>query len=195
MCSLITRVLIQHSCTHNNRNEDELSSVEQKLQNRWRFPTLTIHNVQVSGPSHSNTVIPKSAQAAVSMRLVPDQQLDQIISSFQHHISQSFKRLNSKNRFTLSIGHRADWWVADQNSRVYRLAAQSIREEWGVEPLHIREGGSIPAIPFLEKYFNAPAVHIPLGQASDNAHLPDERIRIQNLLAGVSVIKRFLTKM
>lgn len=49
------------------------------------------------------------------------------------------------------------------------------------KPLYIREGGSIPAIRFLEKEFNAPAAQLPCGQASDNAHLDNERIRVVNL--------------
>ena len=49
------------------------------------------------------------------------------------------------------------------------------------KPLYIREGGSIPAIRFLEQEFDAPAAHLPCGQASDNAHLDNERLRLSNL--------------
>ena len=45
----------------------------------------------------------------------------------------------------------------------------------------IREGGSIPGIAILEKELGAKAVHLPMGQASDHAHLPNERIRLVNL--------------
>lgn len=48
--------------------------------------------------------------------------------------------------------------------------------------LYIREGGSIPAIRFLEKEFDAPVAHLPCGQASDSAHLKNERIRLVNLI-------------
>lgn len=57
-------------------------------------------------------------------------------------------------------------------------------------PLYIREGGSIPVISFLEKEFNAPAAMFPCGQASDNAHLDNERIRVQNLYNGREVFRR-----
>jgi len=58
------------------------------------------------------------------------------------------------------------------------------------EPLFIREGGSIPALSFLEAEFDAPAAMFPMGQASDNAHLDNERIRIDNLYKGREVLKR-----
>lgn len=57
-------------------------------------------------------------------------------------------------------------------------------------PLYIREGGSIPAISFLEKEFHAPAAMFPCGQASDNAHLDNERMRVQNLYNGREVFRR-----
>ncbi|RAK78832.1 glutamine amidotransferase subunit DUG2 [Aspergillus fijiensis CBS 313.89] len=50
-----------------------------------------------------------------------------------------------------------------------------------VRPIYIREGGSIPTIRFLEKEFSAPAANLPCGQASDNAHLYNERLRVENL--------------
>ena len=59
-----------------------------------------------------------------------------------------------------------------------------------VKPLYVREGGSIPAIRFLEKEFDAPAAHLPCGQASDSAHLDNERIRLTNLYQSREIFKR-----
>ncbi|KAL5339464.1 hypothetical protein BJX70DRAFT_408034 [Aspergillus crustosus] len=55
------------------------------------------------------------------------------------------------------------------------------QEKVGIRPIYIREGGSIPTIRFLEKEFSAPAANLPCGQASDNAHLYNERLRVENL--------------
>ena len=57
------------------------------------------------------------------------------------------------------------------------------------KPLYIREGGSIPAIRFLEKEFGAPAAHFPCGQASDSAHLDNERLRLLNLYKSRDILK------
>ncbi|EFR04915.1 WD repeat-containing protein [Nannizzia gypsea CBS 118893] len=57
------------------------------------------------------------------------------------------------------------------------------------KPIYIREGGSIPTIRLLEKEFGAPAAHLPCGQASDNAHLDNERLRIQNLYNSREIFK------
>lgn len=58
------------------------------------------------------------------------------------------------------------------------------------KPLYIREGGSIPAIRFLEQEFNAPAAHLPCGQASDSAHLDNERLRLLNLYNSRRIFKK-----
>ncbi|KIW90562.1 uncharacterized protein Z519_09209 [Cladophialophora bantiana CBS 173.52] len=63
------------------------------------------------------------------------------------------------------------------------------------EPLFIREGGSIPAISFLESEFDAPAAMFPMGQASDNAHLDNERMRVENLYKGREVLKRVFARL
>lgn len=57
------------------------------------------------------------------------------------------------------------------------------------KPLYIREGGSIPAIRFLETEFDAPAAHLPCGQASDSAHLDNERLRLVNLYKSRDIFR------
>jgi len=128
----------------------------------------------------------------VSIRIVPDQDLDTIASSLIEHIKTSFQSLNSSNKLEVSIDHTADWWLGNLGDPWFKALESAIRDEWGVDPLRIREGGSIPSVPYLEKEFGCHALHLPLGQSSDQAHLPNERISLSNLHRGKSVIERFL---
>lgn len=82
--------------------------------------------------------------------------------------------------------------MGNPDSRYFKAAELAIENEWQMKPLYIREGGSIPAVRWLEKFCKAPAIHIPFGQSSDQAHLPNERIRLHNLHAGRRVIKALL---
>lgn len=63
------------------------------------------------------------------------------------------------------------------------------------KPLYIREGGSIPSIRFLEKEFSAPAAHLPCGQASDSAHLDNERLRLVNLYNSKNIFKKVFSEL
>ena len=74
--------------------------------------------------------------------------------------------------------------AGDQNQQPY------VPGEGPQKPLYIREGGSIPAIRFLETEFDAPAAHLPCGQASDSAHLDNERLRLSNLYKSREIFKK-----
>ncbi|KAF9219228.1 glutathione degradosome [Gyrodon lividus] len=163
------------------------------LSSRWREPSLTVHNISVSGPGNS-TVIPGRVTTKLSLRIVPDQDLETLSQALIAHLKSSFNVLQSPNKLFVSIDHTADWWLGDLNDPWFKALETAVREEWGVEPLRIREGGSIPSVPCLEKEFGCRALHLPLGQSSDQAHLPNERISLSNLQRGKAVVERFLTK-
>ncbi|KAL7806678.1 hypothetical protein V8C44DRAFT_338575 [Trichoderma aethiopicum] len=63
------------------------------------------------------------------------------------------------------------------------------------KPLYIREGGSIPAIRFLEKEFGAPAAHLPCGRASDAAHLDNERMSLINLVKAREIFGKVFVRL
>lgn len=150
------------------------------LMAKWRNPSLTVHKIQVLGPNN-NTVIPQLATALVSIRIVPNQEIDDIKQLLTTLLNEKFKELGSENALSVDIYYTAEPWLGDPFNHVYQVLASQIEKHWGTTPLYIREGGSIPLIRFLEKCFQAPAAQIPCGQASDNAHLQNEKLRIVNL--------------
>ncbi|KAK0547065.1 hypothetical protein OC846_003652 [Tilletia horrida] len=163
---------------------------------RWCRPSLSIHRVGVSGSGNA-TVIPRKVEAAVSIRIVPDMDAQSVGEAFEAHVAAQFAKIVGAgkagvNSCSVRIDHRADWWLGVEGATYSAALADAIEAEWGEAPVSIREGGSIPAIALLEKELSAPAVHLPMGQSSDNAHLPGERIRYVNLQRGRAVVRRFL---
>lgn len=82
---------------------------------------MTVHNVEVSGPRSAHvlrlkrrvvltqvildsTVIPSSVKAHVSLRIVPDQALEEIASSIREHLEVKFKHMRSPNRLKVGKG-------------------------------------------------------------------------------------------
>lgn len=167
-------------------NEDIKKST---LLAKWKFPSLTIHKIDVSGPKN-NTVIPKSCNASVSIRIVPEQDIEEIKSSFLNYLTENFNKIKSDNHLEIKFIHEADAWLGDPSNEVYQILQNEVFKEWGIKPLLIREGGSIPSVRFLEKVFNAQAAQIPCGQSTDNAHLNNEKLRIKNLFK----LRNILTK-
>ncbi|KAB8071184.1 hypothetical protein BDV29DRAFT_22544 [Aspergillus leporis] len=268
------------------------------LMHRWREPSLTIHSIEVPGNSKSTTTtISRRAKASVSVRLVPNQEADDVAANLTMYSQDQFDCLESQNDLTVEITGKSDPWLGDPDNEMFETLAEAITAAWtpdrqsqkhqypplqrnlpdrtvsklakeagprltrkdsadslashidriimssttssarkaetrqrsstsmgvptsstltsksspaavsgdsiretspasrgetpppvepssdptGVRPIYIREGGSIPTIRFLEKEFSAPAANLPCGQASDNAHLYNERLRIENL--------------
>lgn len=240
----ITRTLL-----HRKPNLGDPDVLKASLMGRWREPSLTIHRFDVSGPENS-TIIPRVARASLSIRLVPDQQMEEVRDSLITFLEDNFQKLESKNVLSVSIDHQAEPWLGDPNNKLFRTLEEAIIDVWGTtgegrdslhppsttsarhlsnyfppssnlspptsstltngndhstkadnapeprplptprKPLYIREGGSIPAIRFLEKEFNAPAAHLPCGQASDSAHLDNERLRLSNLYNSREIFRR-----
>ncbi|KAI9476215.1 MAG: hypothetical protein EXX96DRAFT_601897 [Benjaminiella poitrasii] len=182
----------QCKATVGNSETVDPMKLKQQLMSRWRYPTLTVHKIDVS--VNNPTIIPRSAKAAVSMRVVPDQTISDICAQFEQYIREVFaENVLSDNKISVAIESAAEYWLGDLNSKYFKAVERAIQEEWNMKPLYIREGGSIPAVRWLEKFCNAPAVHIPFGQSSDQAHLHNERIRLLNLHAGKRIIKKLFT--
>ena len=90
-------------------------------------------------------------------------------------------------RVTVTSAH--DAWLADPKTPHYLAAKRVLHKNWGIEPLCVREGGTSRLTRVLEIALGAPAMLVPLGQSSDAAHLPNERLRLQNLLVGTAVMR------
>lgn len=69
----------------------------------------------------------------------------------------------------VTINHTADWWLGDLDDPWFKALETAVREEWGVEPLRIREGGV--------RFFFQPH---PLGQSC--THTPADTLSFLSLV-------------
>ncbi|MFV2014648.1 MAG: M20/M25/M40 family metallo-hydrolase [Candidatus Heimdallarchaeota archaeon] len=172
----------------------ELNSYDKKevLMNTWRHPSISLHWIEgaFSGKG-AKTVIPAKVTGKVSMRLVPDQDPQEIAELFTKYIEILFEKQKSPNDLVVHTLGTGDWWYGDPTNFLFDVGRKVLREYWDIEPCLVRSGGSIPIVPFMEKCLQAPAVSIGIGQDSDGAHSQNERIRIKNLVGGKEVLKRY----
>jgi acetylornithine deacetylase/succinyl-diaminopimelate desuccinylase-like protein len=145
---------------------------------------------------HTIRYIPYIAmQANLSVRYVPNQTADNLIGHLQRHLKHEFHKLRSRNTIEFGIYSRGQSWNADRSSSFFKLASDTIALEWGVKPLMVREGGTMPCASMLESMLDAPVIMVPMGQSSDNCHLANERIRKENLIKGKNVMRRIVEGM
>jgi di- and tripeptidase len=88
---------------------------------------------------------------------VPDQDLDSIAKSLCTHLETSFKDLKSPNALKVgsfflwfavlltsrqvTVDNTANWWLGELDDFWFKALESAVQEEWGMEPLRIREGG------------------------------------------------------
>lgn len=130
--------------------------------------------------------------AKISVRTVPRQNPSRLVDLIRAHLKHEFGKRRSPNDLFVDVKKIGDWWYGDRGAHAFEMAEKAIEEVWHQPPLYVREGGTMPITAFLEDLLKAPALHLPLGQSTDNAHLPNERIRYLNLTNGKEIIKSIL---
>lgn len=168
-------------------------SVDYLVKN-WTTPSLSITSLNVSGPGNI-TVIPHSASAGVSIRLVPGQNVESVKKNLEAYLKKHFDTLRSSNELNITVVNEAEPWLGDPSNHAYQVLKEEVTKAWEMEPLFVREGGSIPSIRTLERCFDAPAIQIPCGQSSANAHLDNENLRIQNWTKMTEILSNVFNKL
>jgi di- and tripeptidase len=173
--------------------EVHADSKEELLMKQWRYPTMSVHGI-VSSSQNNPTSIPCSVEGLVSLRFVPDQRAEILIKLVTEYLQQEFVKFSTRIpgvKLEVETTKVGDWWLAEHDSVYFKAAEAALRDVWNTQPLYIREGGTIPLTSYMERALNAPALLLPIGQASDSAHLHNERIRLENLKKGKDVFKKF----
>jgi acetylornithine deacetylase/succinyl-diaminopimelate desuccinylase-like protein len=178
---------------HHGDSKHAFSTVEsdaesESVRHTWGH-AVTQHSLPRCG---GMSVIPKSASAIISIRFVPNQKAEELVLKLETHLKHEFAKRQSPNKLGFSLTKQGEWWLGDRSNELYSNAHTAIQRVWKQEPLYVREGGTMPLTPILERLLNAPAIHIPLGQCSDGAHLPNERIKAENLIQGKNVLREFI---
>ena len=76
------------------------------------------------------------------------------------------------------------------NHPVAKAAARALEATFGMAPVSIRSGGSIPVAPMFESVLGLPVVMLGFTNPDDNAHAPNETMVLLNYETGLRTITR-----
>jgi acetylornithine deacetylase/succinyl-diaminopimelate desuccinylase-like protein len=161
------------------------------LYRTWARPTLEVHGMPggFTG-SGAKTVIPARASAKVSMRLVPDQDADDILAKYSRFVnSLAPKGVQVK----IKVHSKGPASIVSTDNDFVRAANQALHEVFKKETVYIRSGGSIPIVAQFQNYLRIPSVMMGLGLPDDNLHAPNEKFHIPNFYRGIESLIRFFT--
>ncbi len=152
-------------------------------------PTLDVNGIWGGYTGEgAKTIIPSKAYAKISMRLVPDQDPDEIPVLFEQYFKQLAPKAVKVKVTNLHGGHP---YVTPTDSPGYKAAAQAMHKAFGKEPLPIYSGGSIPIVPLFEKELGSKSILMGFGLDSDAIHSPNEHFGVFNFLKGIETISYF----
>ncbi|HWR94042.1 MAG TPA: dipeptidase [Flavobacterium sp.] len=136
----------------------------------------------------AKTVIASKAYAKISMRLVPNQDWEEITELFtKHFIAIAPSGVTVK----VTPHHGGQGYVTPIDSIGYQAANKAYTETFGVPAIPVRSGGSIPIVALFEKELKSKTILMGFGLDSDAIHSPNEHFGIFNYLKGIETIPLF----
>lgn len=146
-------------------------------------PTIEINGI-VGGHTGEGvrTIIPASARAKLTCRLVPDQEPDAIAQLLKAHIeSQSLPGLAVSAEI---LPNAASPYAIDYDHPANQAAREVLRELYGCEPYYTRSGGSIPILALFKRLLGVSTVIFGFGLPDENMHGPNEYLRLSGFRLG-----------
>ncbi len=133
----------------------------------------------------AKTILPSKAFAKISMRLVPDQDFRKVEKQFdQYFRSLAPEGITVKTR----VLHGGQAYVSPLDSPEYEAAAMALEETFGMKPIPVRSGGSIPIVSVFEKALDTKSILIGFGLDSNAIHSPNEHFPLFSLFKGIETI-------
>ncbi|MGA2581699.1 MAG: dipeptidase [Tepidisphaeraceae bacterium] len=152
------------------------------LERKYARPTCDINGL-TSGyqGAGAKTVIPSTASAKVSMRLVPNQNPIAINDAFVQTLRQ---RCPQCVKLDITCFSHTPGIVVPIDSPAMKLAAEAIEIGFGVKPVLMREGGSIPVVTLIKSTLGIDTLLIGFGLPDDRVHSPNEKFDLDALYHG-----------
>ena len=147
------------------RTDDDVEA----MKRLWAQPTFEIHGIVggYTGPG-IKTIIPPKATLKVSCRLVPDQDPKKILKLFKDWVAERYPDVK------IVPENRMEPFHAPIDGEYPDAVRRAMKFAFGKEAAFVREGGSIGAVPSMQKVLDCPVVFLGLSLPEHGYHAPNE---------------------
>ena len=158
------------------------------MERRGGRPTLDVNGMWSGFQGEgAKTIIPAHAHAKISTRLVANQDAHRVYEALRDYVAAI---ASPGVKVTTTFIHGGEPSLTPTDHPATRAAARALRAVHGVDPVYIREGGSIPVTAAFDHTLGLPVVLLGFCQPSCNAHAPNEWLDLDNFELGTRVIVR-----
>jgi acetylornithine deacetylase/succinyl-diaminopimelate desuccinylase-like protein len=183
------RQLLRQATVEQGWGEPGFSSYE-RLTLR---PALTLNGIKggYQGPG-AKGVIPASATAKLSFRLVPDQTPAEIEQLFRAHIARVTPR-NVRSKVSALSGAKPV--LISRHHPAVHAASWAYQKGFGALPTFLRSGGTIPILDTFQQVLEIPTVLMGFALPDDRIHAPNEKFHLPNFFRGIETSIWFMAAM
>jgi acetylornithine deacetylase/succinyl-diaminopimelate desuccinylase-like protein len=163
------------------------------LERRGARPTLDVNGIwggfQGEG---SKTIIPAEAHAKVSSRLVPNMDPQKTFERVRDYVASIAPRGVKVEVTKVNDGM---WSRTSIEDPFVQAAADCLEDVFGERPYYLYEGGSVPAGATFSNALGLPVLLLGFTQPDDQAHAPNESMRLDNYEGGLRTLVRYWQKL
>lgn len=174
-------------------------------QEALQYPSLNIRGM-ASGwvGEQARTIVPATATAELDLRLVVESDGNRLKQLVKNHIkSMGYEitdtipsedmRTSGKRWLTLTETRVTDAFRTPLDNPFGKHLANVLESEFGDRVVQVRtSGGTVPIAPFVNA-LKIPAIIVPLVNADNNQHSPNENLKIGQISYGLRALYRILT--
>jgi acetylornithine deacetylase/succinyl-diaminopimelate desuccinylase-like protein len=160
----------------------------------WARPTLEINGIYGGFQGEGiKTVLPSTAHAKISCRLVADQDASKIAERVISHIHSAAPPGVKLTAVESKSG--AEPYLVPEDHPGVRIAASVLTEVYGREPYRARLGGTIPANALFLSTLKAHTIVFSFGLQDERQHSPNEFFRLSSFDRGQTAYGMLLNRL
>jgi acetylornithine deacetylase/succinyl-diaminopimelate desuccinylase-like protein len=154
----------------------------------WVRPCLDVNGIVggYTGPG-KKTVLPASAKAKVSCRLVPDQDPKRITQLLKAHVAAHSPE---GVQVTVTDFQANRPFRSDPSGSLFGAASRALRDVYGVEPVRVAHGGTLPIASDFAELITPSVAVLGFALPGANMHAPNEWIPVSQLGKGMMTMVR-----
>jgi len=134
----------------------------------------------------TKTIIPSSATAKITCRLVPGQDPEKIQQALEAHVLQAAPAGVKVHVKKEKLSAKA--YKVEPDHPLIKKAAASYSKAFGKETVYMRMGGSIPVVEWIEAIYQIPIVLLGFGTPEDRLHSPNESFPLDSFDKGMETL-------
>ena len=151
-------------------------------------PAVDVNGIVGGEPALQKTVLPVAAEANVSIRLAPGQDVEEIAAAFERILREAAPE---GSEIDIERWSSAPAGLISPDAPAVRLAQDAFEKVLGKRPLLLRSGGTLPIVPALVDK-GIPTVLTGFSVPGANMHSPNERLLVRYIPLGVAAARETL---